>query len=267
LILFGGSVLAQPPIFLKILGDDLRWNLVKALADSDRKVQELAQMLGEPQNLISYHLKRLDEYQLVHERHSSADGRVIYYSLDLDRVRRLFLASGRALHPSLAPGSPGVSGSGSLSRLRVLFLCTHNSARSQMAEGILRWRSQEQVEAFSAGTEPGQVHPLAVQVMAEMGVDIQSQRSKPLAEFLDQAFDYVITVCDRARENCPVFPGAPHLIHWSIPDPVALEGSERERYAAFKEIAFQLDCRVGYLLGAITESEVPPQRKESSWVK
>jgi protein-tyrosine-phosphatase len=115
--------------------------------------------------------------------------------------------------------------------LCVLFLCTHNSARSQMAEGILRQRSQNRIEVFSAGTEPGQVHPMAVRAMAELGIDIHNQRSKHLNEFLGKDFAYIITVCDRARENCPIFPGAPQRIHWSLPDPVEFEGSDEERYS------------------------------------
>lgn len=241
-------MLAQPSSILKILGDDLRWNLLRALAESDRKVLELVQILGKPQNLVSYHLKRLGEHRLVHERRSSADAREIYYHLDLDQVRSLFLTSGEALHPSLVSNPEPNSVPANLPAVRVLFLCTHNSARSQMAEGILRWRSQGRLETYSAGTQPGLVHPLAVQAIGEMGIDIQNQRSKHLNEFLNQNFDYIITVCDRARENCPVFPGAPHKIHWSFPDPVEANGSEQERYSAFMETAVQLDTRIGYFL-------------------
>lgn len=238
----------QAPIFMKVLGDDLRWNIVKALIDSDRKVQELVQMLGKPQNLVSYHLNQLNQVQWVRERRSSADRRVIYYSLDIDQLRSSFLTSGEALHPSLIVEQRTILERDDLPSKRALFLCTHNSARSQMAEGILHWRSQGKIQVFSAGTEPGQVHPLAVQVLAEMGIDIRDHWSKHLNEFLDQEFDYIITVCDRARENCPVFPGAPHMIHWSFADPAEVSGPDDKKYLAFKETAIQLNTRIGYLL-------------------
>jgi protein-tyrosine-phosphatase/DNA-binding transcriptional ArsR family regulator len=242
------GVLNQSPLFLKILGDDLRWNLISALVESDHKVQELAHLLDKPQNLVSYHLKRLSEHRLVQERRSSADGREVYYSLDLDRARSMFLASGESLHPSLvSSGLPPDPPTGLLPR-RVLFLCTHNSARSQMAEGLLRRRSQGAIRAYSAGTHPGQVHPLAVRAMAEMEIDIRKQRSKHLDTYGDQQFDYVITVCDRAREECPVFPGAPQMIHWSIPDPVETQGPDQERYAAFQDTAAGLNRRIGHFL-------------------
>jgi len=136
-------------------------------------------------------------------------------------------------------------------RRRVLFLCTHNSARSQMAEGILRHLGGDAVEAWSAGTEPSRVHPLAIRAMAARGIDIRGQRSKSLDEFLGQRFDYVITVCDRASETCPIFPGAPERIHWSIPDPSAVEGSEEVRYRAFDEAAADLTTRIRYLLALL----------------
>ncbi len=118
-------------------------------------------------------------------------------------------------------------------RLRVLFLCTHNSARSQMAEGLLRQYAGDQIEVASAGTEPGGVHPLAMKAMQEIDIDISGARSKSVDEFLDQHFDYVITLCDQANETCPLFPGDPERIHWSFTDPSAAKGSEEERLRAF----------------------------------
>jgi thioredoxin type arsenate reductase len=129
-------------------------------------------------------------------------------------------------------------------RLRILFLCTHNAARSQMAEGLLRQYAGDRFEVASAGTEPGSVHPLAVRVMADVGVDISQARSKPVDELLGQHFDYVITLCDQANETCPVFPGSPERIHWSFPDPSAVDGSEDERYQAFVEVRTQLALRL-----------------------
>ena len=132
--------------------------------------------------------------------------------------------------------------------LRILFLCTHNSARSQMAEAILRELGGGRIEAASAGTEVTRVHPLAVREMAERGIDIGAQRSKHLNEFIGEKLDYVITVCDNAGESCPVFPGGPERIHWSIPDPSAAEGTEEVRAAAFKRAADDLTTRIRDLL-------------------
>lgn len=119
---------------------------------------------------------------------------------------------------------------------RVLILCTANSARSQMGEGILRDLCQGNLEVFSAGTIPSQVNPFAILAMAEIGIDIRHQSSKGLQQFLTQEFDYVITVCDKAAETCPIFPGPAHRIHWSFPDPAAVQGSHEEKLAAFRVV-------------------------------
>jgi arsenate reductase (thioredoxin) len=127
---------------------------------------------------------------------------------------------------------------------RVLFVCTHNSARSQMAEGFLRHLGGDAVEAASAGTEPGELHPLAVDVMAEAGIDISGQRAKAVDDFVQQRFDYVITVCDDAREACPFFPGAARRLHWSLPDPSAASGSREERLSVFQAVRDEVRRRV-----------------------
>ncbi|MDW8396008.1 MAG: arsenate reductase ArsC [Anaerolineae bacterium] len=138
---------------------------------------------------------------------------------------------------------------------RVLILCTANSARSQMAEGILRWLSGGQVEAFSAGAQPsGVVNPAAIRAMQEIGVDISSHRSKSSAEFLDQPFDYVITVCDAAAETCPSFPGRAQRIHWSFPDPAAVQ-DEAERMQAFRRVR---DGLIERFRGFLNELGIPP---------
>lgn len=120
--------------------------------------------------------------------------------------------------------------------IRVLFLCTHNSARSQMAEGLLRHLGGDAFAAFSAGTEATRVHPLAITAMREIGVDITGQRSKVLTEYLAQRFDAVITVCDDANDACPTFPGKTERLHWSLPDPSAMTGTEAEQLAAFRAV-------------------------------
>jgi arsenate reductase (thioredoxin) len=129
-------------------------------------------------------------------------------------------------------------------RARVLFLCTHNSARSQMAEGLLRQLAGNRFEAHSAGTEATHVRPLAVRAMDEVGVDISGQESKTLERYLREPFDYVITVCDDANEACPVFPGAKNRRHWSLPDPSAAEGTEEERLAVFRSVRDGIRDRV-----------------------
>lgn len=123
---------------------------------------------------------------------------------------------------------------------KVLFLCTGNSARSQMAEGYLRHAAGNEYEAFSAGTDPVGLNPLAVEAMREIGIDISQQRSKHVREFLGAKFPFVVTVCDRAREQCPIFPGAIRFIHWSFPDPAAAQGSHEERLQAFRQVRDQI---------------------------
>lgn len=123
---------------------------------------------------------------------------------------------------------------GQTTKKRVLFVCTGNSCRSQMAEGFLRELAGNQFEAASAGTNPTRVNPLAIRVMAEVGIDITEQRSKSVDELTGGRFDYVITVCDRAREACPVFPGRAKRLHWSFDDPAEAEGSEEERLDVFR---------------------------------
>jgi arsenate reductase (thioredoxin) len=129
-------------------------------------------------------------------------------------------------------------------KARVLFLCTHNSARSQMAEGLLRYLARDRFEAHSAGTEATHVRPLAIRAMDEIGVDISGQESKTLERYLGKPFDYVITVCDDANEACPFFPGATNRLHWSLPDPSAAKGTEEERLAVFRSVRDALRDRV-----------------------
>jgi len=142
--------------------------------------------------------------------------------------------------------------------VRVLFLYTHNSARSQMAEGLLRHLSHRQVETCSAGTHPTQLHPYAVRVPADIGIDISRQRAKHLNEVEDQSFDYVITVCDAVYEICPEFPGHPRHLHWGFPDPAAYEGTETMQQQVFRQTCIQLDQLIQGLLRLI--EEVQPER-------
>ena len=129
-------------------------------------------------------------------------------------------------------------------RKSLLVLCTGNSARSQMAEGLLGREIGDRFDVVSAGTRPTQVRPEAIAVMREIGIDISGHRSKSVDEFAGRTFDCVLTVCDNARESCPVFPGAPTYVHWSLPDPAAVEGSEAEREAAFRAVRDELLTRI-----------------------
>jgi protein-tyrosine-phosphatase len=125
---------------------------------------------------------------------------------------------------------------------------TENSARSQMAEALLRHLSHGQIEVYSAGSHPTQVHPLAIHVLQERGFSTEGLRSKSFDEFVGQSFDIIVTVCDRVRESCPTFPGDPDCIHWSFADPAAVEGLLEERHRAFEQTALQLTTRLRYLL-------------------
>lgn len=135
-------------------------------------------------------------------------------------------------------------------RRRVLILCTGNSARSQMAEGILRHMAGDDLEVASAGVSPSHVRPEAIKVMGELGIDISGHRSKSVDEFLGQEFDYVITVCDNANEQCPVFPGKTKRIHWSFEDPAAVQGDESARLTIFRRVRDEIKAR----LEAFTQS-------------
>jgi len=131
---------------------------------------------------------------------------------------------------------------------QVLILCTGNSARSQMAEGLLRALAGERFAVFSAGSKPSVVNELAIAAMDERGIDIRAQRSKHLNEYLDQPFDYVITVCDNAAETCPLFPGPARRIHWSFPDPAAVEVTEAERLASFRQVRDDIETQLKHWL-------------------
>jgi ArsR family transcriptional regulator, arsenate/arsenite/antimonite-responsive transcriptional repressor / arsenate reductase (thioredoxin) len=244
----------SPPSFLRLAADPLRWRLLGELARSDRRVRELCGRLERPQNLVSYHLRRLRAEGLVSSRRSAADGRDSYYALDLARCRELLATSGVALHPALrlavAPPRQWDLAPGSR-RPRVLFLCTGNSARSQIAEALVEKLTGGTVEARSAGSHPKPLHPNAVRVLRERGIDLGDRRSKHLSEFANQRFDYVISLCDRVREVCPDFPGRPELIHWSIPDPAREGESDAESYPAFERTADELATRIPFLLALI----------------
>jgi len=220
------------------------------LARSDRRVGELCALAGRRQSLVSYHLRQLRDGGLVWMRRSAADGRDSYYVLDLARCGELLSSAGMALHPGPAPRPRAGREAGS-PPARVLFLCTGNSARSQIAEALCERVSEGAVSAVSAGSHPKPLHPNAVWVMRDRGIDLAGRRSKHLSEFAAQRFDYVISLCDRVREVCPEFPDWPELIHWSIPDPAREPGSDEETLSAFERTATELSTRIGFLIRAI----------------
>jgi len=140
---------------------------------------------------------------------------------------------------------------------RVVILCTGNSARSQMAEGLLRHLGGTRFEVFSAGTRPVGVNVLAIEVMREVGIDISKQRSKSVGEFAGQEFATVITVCDNAAEECPIFPGAPRRVHWSLPDPAAVSGTREEKLGAFRKVRDELERRIRSFANSEVSGEHP----------
>jgi ArsR family transcriptional regulator, arsenate/arsenite/antimonite-responsive transcriptional repressor / arsenate reductase (thioredoxin) len=238
-----------PPDFLRLAGHPVRWRLLSELARSDRRVGELTDLLGRPQSLVSYHLGRLRAERVVSMRRSSADGRDTYYRIDLGRCRQLLATTGAALHPGLGlPAEPPAAAR--RPRARILFLCTGNSARSQMAEALAEQLAPDSVEAFSAGSHPKRLHPNAVRAMRERGIDIAGRRAKHLSEFAERHFDAVITLCDRVREVCPEFPGQPSVAHWSMPDPAREADDDEASYPAFERTATEVAERVSLLLAS-----------------
>jgi len=240
-----------PPPFVRLAGDPLRWRLLRELATSDRRVRELVAAVGQPQNLVSYHLGRLRGAGLVAARRSSFDGRDTYYHLDLDRCAHALADTGTTLHPGLRlePAPP----SRPVARWRVLFLCTGNSGRSPTAEALLRDRTGNAVEVASAGSQPKPLHPNAVRVMAEYGITLTHEPTH-VDTVRRRRFHLVISLCDRVREACPEFPSRPRLIHWSIADPAREDGGA---LPAYRRTAAELDGRIRYLLPSLAGFPTP----------
>lgn len=243
------SEAAVPPALFGVCAEPVRWAVLCELARSDRQVDELVTALGRPQNLVSYHLGKLRQAGLVSARRSSHDGRDVFYRFNGARYAGLAQEALQSLGPHrvarVDPAGRGAQGDDG-KPARVLFLCTENSARSQMAEGLLRHMSDGSTVAASAGSRPGAVHPQAVRALLGRGIDIRGQRTKHHSAFAGERFDFVVTVCDHAREECPDFAGAVRL-HWSMPDP-GREGADAGRYPAFERAARELAERIEGLL-------------------
>lgn len=250
------------PAVLKMVSHEVRWKLLQLLARSDYRVHDLVAMVGLPQNLVSYHLKQLRQGQLVTDRRSSADERSLFYSLDVGGLQMMYLSAGALLHPAVTTMRVPEGDEERQERvpLRVLFLCTENSARSQMAETLLRHVSHGTVEAFSAGSLPApHIHPLARRCMEERGLDMSQAVPKHFDRFVGQSFDVIVTVCDRVLETCPTFPGDPERVHWSFLDPATVAGTEAEQLRAFEQTSLQLTTRIRLLLTLF-------QRKKNGFV-
>ena len=245
------SSLPAPPAFVRLAAHPLRWRLLVALAGSDLRVRELVTLVGEPQNLVSYHLRLLRDGGLVTARRSSSDGRDSYHHLDLDRCAETLTGTAAALHPVLATASlrQPAEASGSAHRPGVLFVCTGNTARSPVAEALLRHRTGGRLEVDSAGSRPGaRLHPDAVRALRDAhGIDIADRSPRHWDTLTGRRFDYVISLCDRAREVCPDFAGRPRRMHWSIADPSTGTGC-----LAFRHTVTELDTRIRHLLPVLT---------------
>ena len=230
------------PEFIRLAAHPLRWRLLTALAGSDYRVRELVALVDQPQNLVSYHLRLLRDGGLVTATRSAFDGRDSYYHLDLDRCAAALAESGAALRGDV-PSRPRRSG-----RIAVLFVCSGNSARSPMAEALLRHRAGDRLTVSSAGTRPKpELHPDTVRVLrVTFGIDIADQRPKHVDTITGRRFTHVITLCDKAREACPEFDDA-RRAHWSIPEP--------GDYQAFQYTAADINNRIRYLLPTL---EVQP---------
>jgi ArsR family transcriptional regulator, arsenate/arsenite/antimonite-responsive transcriptional repressor / arsenate reductase (thioredoxin) len=248
--------LACSPQLLGVLAHDLRWTIVGLLAPGDLRTGELVTRTGQAPSLVSYHLGRLREAGLVSVRRSTADGRDSYHVLDLDALGHALADTATGIHPGLlradtaGAAGPDERAADARDPVRVLFLCTGNSARSPMAEGWLN-HVGGRVTARSAGISPVPLHPLAVAAMAEHGVDIGAHRPTPLSTFAGRSFTRVITLCDRARENCGELPPASAAVHWSIPNPAQAHPADLD---AFRATATELRSRVRYLLPLLTDA-------------
>ncbi len=200
---------------LKVLADDTRWRIIRILRFGDYQVSELVERLQQPQNLISYHLGILRQAGFVQLHRSDADGRVLFYSLSHTQLRTGLAQVAAALQLSVPDPA-------TLPAVPLLFLCTGNSIRSQMAEAWVRHLSGGRIPVQSAGNRPQQIHPLTYVVMQEVGLDLSQHRSKGLEVLNHFPAQIGVSVCDFAREDCPTFLRVPVLLHWSIPQPERL---------------------------------------------
>ena len=247
---------AMVPPLMQMASQPLRWALLTELAASDRRVRDLAAAVDEPQNLVSYHLRLLRSAGLVDARRSSFDGRDTYYHLNLTRCAGAFSQAAAALHPALASTRTTTPAVGSPAQ-SVLFLCTGNSARSPMAEALLRHRGHGRIRVASAGSHPKpSLHPNALRIMREeYGLDLSGRGPQSLSAVGRRRFDYVITLCDKIREF-PRDHGWAVTMHWSLPDPSTAADTDRASYLEFRRVATELNIRIGFLLPVLARHAV-----------
>jgi len=236
---------AVPPL-MQMASHPLRWALLTVLASGDYRVRELAAALGEPQNLVSYHLRLLRSAGLIEARRSTFDARDTYYWLKVAKCAKAFGEAAAALHPALAPAPPTAPAPRS-----VLFLCTGNSARSPMAAALLQKRGQGRIRTASAGSHPkSHLHVNAIRVMRdEYDIDLRDTRPQPLAAVARRRFDCVITLCDKVREYARDHDVATTM-HWSLPDPSAVGAG----YPEFRRVASELSNRVDFFVPVLAVS-------------
>ena len=238
------------PPFIELAAHPVRWQLLRALGGSDYRVRELVAHVGQPQNLVSYHLGLLRRGGFVTASRSSYDRRDTYYRLEIDRCADGLAQTAAALHPFLSRfdvrTAAGRGGRSSRSA-SLLFICTGNSARSPMAEALLRQRCPDGVEVTSAGTQPKpELHRDAVRVLREdFGIDAAEQQPRRVDRLSRRRFDHVITLCDKAKEVLPPMAGNPRRSHWSIPDPASV--TDGGGYPAFRRTGEAIDARVRHL--------------------
>lgn len=247
------GTVTEPLEFVQLIADPVRWRVLVELGRSDRRVGDLCALIDRPQSLVSYHLRALRNGGLVSARRSAADGRDTYYRAEIGRVAELLGATGAALHPGVnlvPPTDPPIPRR--RRKPRVLFLCTGNSARSQMAEALLEHRTGGAIAARSGGSHPKPLHPNARRVMAERGIDISGHRSKHLDRFSGDRFDRVVTLCDKVKEICPDVEGWPSSMHWSMADPSREGADDDASYPAFVRAADEIEVRVGLLAAELT---------------
>jgi protein-tyrosine-phosphatase/DNA-binding transcriptional ArsR family regulator len=255
------------PPALRLLAEPLRWRVVGLLATSDRRVGELVAALEAPQSLVSYHLGRLRSGGLVVARRSSFDARETYYHLDLARCADALAQAGAAIHPALAAPEAATDAVGTRHperpRVRVLFLCTGNSARSPMAAALLRHHGRPWVHAASAGSHPRPLHPAAARVLLQHhGIDLATHRPTHVDSLATRRFDYVISLCDKVRETDPPLAGHPVRVHWSVADPTDPAPGGSAADGSFLRVAEDLDIRVRHLLPVLATR--PPEEKENA---
>jgi ArsR family transcriptional regulator, arsenate/arsenite/antimonite-responsive transcriptional repressor / arsenate reductase (thioredoxin) len=260
---------ADVPGFIRLADHPLRWRLLTELAASDQRVRELVERVGQPQNLVSYHLRLLRDGGLVTARRSSFDGRDTYYHLDLERCADGLASAGAALHPwlrmaALPPDQPTAT------TPKVLFVCTGNSARSPIAEALLRHRTGRRIAVASAGVSPKvRVHPHAVRVLRErFDIDIHDQAPRSIDDVAGSvagpglSFDRVVTLCDKAREYLPARDGWQRT-HWSVPDPADAKGPAR--YSSFVSASTDIDARVRHLIPMLYDKHRDSASHGDNW--